>query len=72
MFSGFSLNGGRNMMSKIINHATDMFQTLSKLSNRVLLRSRVSHHVNAVPAAGRRPLAAVGEAAVIGGGAVHV
>ena len=31
-----------------------------------------SHHVNAVPTANRRPLAAVGEAAVIGGGAVHV
>lgn len=31
-----------------------------------------SHHVNAVPPAGRRPLAAVCEAAVIGGGAVHV
>lgn len=33
---------------------------------------RRSHHINAVPAASCRPLAAVGEAAVIGGGAVHV
>lgn len=31
-----------------------------------------SNHVNAVSAASCRPLAAVGEAAVIGGGAVHV
>lgn len=31
-----------------------------------------SHHINAVSAASRCPLAAVGEAAVIGGRAVHV
>lgn len=35
-------------------------------------RERRSHHIDAVSAARRRPLAAVGEAAVIGGGAVHV
>lgn len=33
---------------------------------------RPSNHVDAVSAARRRPLAAVGEAAVIGGGAVHM
>lgn len=35
-------------------------------------RCAPSHHVNAVPAASCRPLAAVGEAAVIGRGAIHV